>query len=438
MGLDGTKMLQKMKRLSEAANMKQVKPLSYALFPGYHCPLMGAMLTIKEIDDSVMVVIGPDECAYYTQLATSGGAMKASGCRIVSVVLDQHDVTFGCQEKMDEAFTELMEEFNPKMVYLVTTCVVEVIGDDIDAMAMGYEAQYKLPVIVVHAENFKTDDHLPGIEHTLDGSIDAMEAQGIEDRVNVLGLRLGDFTKTEVYRCLKESGTEIGLMLPGKASADEIRTAPGAKCNIVVHPVGLPLAKAMKEQFGIPYVVFERYSDPDRIRISYAQLYALLGKPVPKVLDSLYEAMTEKTEQAKEVLAGKTYISGNTALCNYELHEFMANRLGVKPLLLQISDLDDDSTEFRKNLLAVCDPYVTRSANLGAIGYLYPLLKPDFNIGAGNQIELRKNKIATVRMMQAYSTLGFEVCGMVIDAFLLADKEAGMMQNGGMRGGMTR
>lgn len=59
MGLDGTKMLQKMKRLSEAANMKQVKPLSYALFPGYHCPLMGAMLTIKEIDDSVMVVIGP-------------------------------------------------------------------------------------------------------------------------------------------------------------------------------------------------------------------------------------------------------------------------------------------------------------------------------------------------------------------------------------------
>ena len=438
MGLDGTKMLQKMKRLSEAANMKQVKPLSYALFPGYHCPLMGAMLTIKEIDDSVMVVIGPDECAYYTQLATSGGAMKANGCRIVSVVLDQHDVTFGCQEKMDEAFAELMEEFNPKMVYLVTTCVVEVIGDDIDAMAMGYEAQYGLPVIVVHAENFKTDDHLPGIEHTLDGSIDAMEAQGIEKRVNVLGLRLGDFTKTEVYRCLKESGTEIGLMLPGKASADEIRTAPGAKCNIVVHPVGLPLAKAMREQFGTPYVVFERYSDPDRIRISYAQLYGLLGKPVPKVLDSLYEAMTEKTEQAKYILTGKTYISGNTALCNYELHEFMANRLGVKPLLLQISDLDDDSTEFRKNLLTVCDPYVTRSANLGAIGYLYPLLKPDFNIGAGNPMELRKNKIATVRMMQAYSTLGFEVCGMVIDAFLLADKEAGMMQNGGMRGGMTR
>lgn len=187
---------------------------------------MGAMLTIKGIDDSVMAVIGPDECAYYTQLATSGGSMKANGCHIVSVALDQHDVTFGCQEKMDGAFAELMEEYTPKVVYLVTTCVVEGIGDDIDAMAADYEAQYHLPVNVVHAENFKTDDHLPGIEHTLDGSIEAMEKQDICDWVNVLRLRLGDFQKTEVYRYIQQSGTAPGLMLPGKTSAESIRTAP--------------------------------------------------------------------------------------------------------------------------------------------------------------------------------------------------------------------
>lgn len=174
-------MLEKMKHLSQVANMKQVKPLSYALFPGYHCPLMGAMLTIKEIDNSVMVVIGPDECAFYTKMATSGGNMQAKGCEIVSVVLDQHDVTFGCQDKMDEAFAELMDEYKPKAVYLVTTCVVEVIGDDIESMARNYSEQYGLPVIVVHAENFKTDDHLPGIEHTMEASIDMMEPQEVCD-----------------------------------------------------------------------------------------------------------------------------------------------------------------------------------------------------------------------------------------------------------------
>lgn len=441
MGLDGNKMLRSMKRLSETANMKQVKPLSYALFPGYHCPLMGAMLTIKEIDDSVMVVIGPDECAYYTQLATSGGAMKANGCQIVSVVLDQHDVTFGCQEKMDEAFAELMEEYRPEAVFLVTTCVVEVIGDDVDAMAEGYAAEYGLPVVVVHAENFKTDDHLPGIEHTLDGCIEMMEAQELSDRVNVLGLRLGDFTKTETCRYLRESGVDIGLMLPGKSTADQIRTAPAARCNIVVHPVGLPLAKAMEEKFGTPYVVFERYSDPARILDCYRRLFEIIGRELPAELEKLHDELTEKIAQTQPLLSGKTYISGNTALCNYELHSFLADRLGVTPLLLQISDLDDDSIEFRERLLGRCDPYVTRAANIGAMQYLYPLLKPDFNIGAGMPMEMRKNGIAAVRMMKAYNTLGFEVCEMVLDAFLTADRESQMMRAGMagmMKGGMGR
>ena len=176
--------------------------------------------------------------------------------------------------------------------------------------------------------------------------------------------------------------------------------------------------------------MFERYSDPNRIYQSYKKLFAVLDKESPAELEGLYRKMTEKTNQAKAVLSGKTYISGNTALCNYELHSFLAERLDVKPQLLQIVDLDDDSIGFRENLLKYCDPYVTRSANLGAIGYLYSLLNPDFNIGAGNTVQLRKLGIASVRMMNAYNTLGFEVCGMVIDAFLQANLESKLMKDG--------
>lgn len=422
MGLDGNKMLSRMKRLSQVSSMKQVKPSSYALFPGYHCPLMGAMLTIKEIEDTVMVVIGPDECAYYTQLATSGGAMQAKGCTIVSVVLDQHDVTFGCQQKMDAAFAELMEEYAPKAVYLVTTCVVEVTGDDIDAMAEGYTAEYGLPVIVVHAENFKTDDHLPGIEHTLDASLDVMEPQPKASTVNVLGLRLGDFEKTEVCRFVKAAGYEVGMMLPGKSDAETIRTAPKAACNIVVHPVGLPLAKAMQKKFGTPYVVFERYADPERILSCYKTLFSVLGKDIPGEVNALYHAACDKVDNARAVLQGKTYISGNTALCNWELHAFMAGKICVKPQLLQISDMDEDSAAFREELLSVCDPLVTRAANIGAMRFIYPVLRPDFNIGAGSTMDMMKLGIAPVRMMNAYNILGFETTHTALDAFLAANQ----------------
>ena len=235
-------------RLSEVSMMKQVEPLSYALFPGYHCPLMGAMLTIGKIRDAVMLVIGPDECTYYTKMATSdGGRMASEGCQIVSVVLDQHDVTFGCKEAITEAFQELNEEYHPKCVFAVTTCVPEVTGDDVESMAAVFSSQYGFPVVVVHAENFKTDDHMPGIEHTLTGCLPLMQPKECNGSVNVLGLRLGDFSKTETCRILRENGVPVGLTLPGSCSVSDIQNAPTAKVNLVVHPVGLPLAKAMEE-----------------------------------------------------------------------------------------------------------------------------------------------------------------------------------------------
>ncbi|MDO4799400.1 MAG: nitrogenase component 1 [Bacillota bacterium] len=428
MGFDGERILSRLTRLSEVKNMKQVQPMTYSLFPGYHCPLLGAMLTVKEIEDSVMLVIGPDECGLYTKMATSSPGMKPRGCEIFSVVLDQHDVTFGCQEKLDEAMEELMDEYKPQAVYLVTTCVVEVIGDDIESLAEGYMERYDLPVIVVHAENFKTDDHLPGIEHTLDASLDVMEPQDMCDCVNVLGLRLGDFEKTEVYRVLRENGIDTHMNLPGKTSVEQIRTAPQARCNIVVHPVGIPLAKQMEKRFGTPYILFERYSDPDRILASYRALFEAFDRPVPEKLLAQHVALKQAVTDARRVLDGKRYISGNTALCNYELHAFLASSLGVTPQLLQISYLDPESKAFRDQLLEHCDPLVTRAANMTAMQYIYPVLRPDFVIGGGSPQVMREYAIAPVRMMQAYNTLGLEVGEMVVAAFLQADRDGAKLR----------
>lgn len=432
MEIDGKIMLEKLKRLSEVETLKQVVPLSYALFPGYHCPLMGAMLTIKEIDNSVLMVLGPDECSYYTRMATSGGAMSANGCEIVSVVLDQHDVTFGCQAKLEKAFEELAEEYKPKAVFLVTTCVPEVTGDDVESLADNLMEQYDFPIMVVHAENFKTDDHLPGIEHTMDVCIRLMEKQECNGSVNVLGLRLGDFRRSEVCRILNENNVPIGMTLPGKTSVEEITRAPAAKVNIVVHPVGFPLAKKMEEKFGIPYVDFQRFSTPAAIKEAYISLFKCLGLLLPDSIEEMYNAAEQRTDEAKKVLSGGSYFSGNTALCNYELHSFLHSRLGLKAELLQVSEVDEDSLEWRKEILKYSDPYVTRAANIGALKHIYPVLKPEYNIGAGNAMEMMKNGTVMVQMMQAYNTLGFEVNEMTVNAFLSAYHARQKMLSGAM------
>ena len=106
------------------------------MFPGAHCPLMGAAMAVRGIRDSLIIIIGTDECAYYTKHMTlHSDDFGGLGGRCVSVVLDGHDVTFGCLKKVEAAFGEVMAEYRPQAVFLVTTCVVEIIGDDMDAAA---------------------------------------------------------------------------------------------------------------------------------------------------------------------------------------------------------------------------------------------------------------------------------------------------------------
>ncbi|MFQ9523838.1 MAG: nitrogenase component 1 [Phascolarctobacterium faecium] len=90
------------------------------------------------IKDSLIVVVGTDECTYYTKSMTiHSEKFGGIGGRCVSVVLDDHDVTFGSAEKVQEAFKEIIEEYRPQCVFLVTTCVIEIIGDDFDAISEG-------------------------------------------------------------------------------------------------------------------------------------------------------------------------------------------------------------------------------------------------------------------------------------------------------------
>lgn len=118
MAMDGKELVEKLAKLSQVQSIKDIPQLTHALFPGTHCPLMGAAMAVGGIKDSLIVVVGTDECTYYTKSMTiHSEKFGGIGGRCVSVVLDDHDVTFGSAEKVQEAFKEIIEEYRPQCVF---------------------------------------------------------------------------------------------------------------------------------------------------------------------------------------------------------------------------------------------------------------------------------------------------------------------------------
>lgn len=297
-GMDGNELLGRLNRLSRVQTIKDIPQLTTALFPGTHCPLMGAAMIAGGIKDCLLIIVGTDECSYYTKSLTLSDRYGGINGRCVSVVLNSHDVTFGSAESMHKAFKEIVAEYRPKCVMLVTTCVIEVIGDDYDAIAEELTKQYSIPVMAVHTEHFKCEDHFPGFERAITACQSIMQPQEGDGSVNVLGQRFGDFADTELYALLQKSGVKIGVQLPSGCTSDDIRHAPAAKVNIVVNDIALPLAQAMQEQYNIPYVYFNRFAAPEKILQAYRHLFAYLELPLPAEVNAKFDeckALEQKT-----------------------------------------------------------------------------------------------------------------------------------------------
>ena len=414
-GMDGNELLGRLNRLSRVQTIKDVPQLTTALFPGTHCPLMGAAMIAGGIDDCLLVIVGTDECSYYTKSLTISERYGGIGGRCVSVVLDSHDVTFGSTESMHKAFAEIVEEYQPKCVMLVTTCVIEVIGDDYDAIAEELTRKYQLPVMAVHTEHFKCEEHFPGFERALTACQRIMQPQEGDGSVNVLGQRMGNFADTELHRLLAEAGVKIGVQLPSGCTTEEIRRAPAAKVNIVVHDIALPLAQAMQEQYGIPYVYFNRFAAPEKILQAYQHLFNYLELSLPAEVDTMLAACKEQEEQLRPLVQGVPYIYGNTQYDCFELNSYLCS-LGLVPQLIQSNHLREDNFADIQSILEHADPYICKAANIAPLQYVYDVLHPWFYMGHEFGDRLRAKGIALLHSDPAGKMLGFECSSLLLQA----------------------
>lgn len=433
--MDGQKLLKKLKRLSEVNDIRDVKTLTSTTYPGTHCPLFGAAIAMKGITDGVMLVIGTDECAYYTKNFTINdsnfGGLKG---RCLSLVLDQHDITFGCREKLEKAIEEIIDEYETSTIFLVTTCVIEITGDDIDSLGVALSEKYNLPILTVHTEHFRCDSHMPGLENVLTECGKLMNEAEKDSSVNILGHRFGDIKKTEMYKLLEKEEVKVNLQLPSKCTVEEISRGGKAKVNIVCDAIALPLAEYMKEKFNTPYVLFEKFCSVDRIEKAYIELFTYLNLNIPMEIKTIKEETIKNIEESKKYFKDISYIYGNSLMIPFEVNEFLIG-LGFKCDLIQTKEVTPRDREYMDGILEMkVEPYVCKSANIAPLQYVYDALKPNLYIGHESEVALRKKGIVLVRTGKEGDKLGFELPNYLVDILKGYCERALEIRN--MEGGM--
>ncbi|MBI4644868.1 MAG: nitrogenase iron-molybdenum cofactor biosynthesis protein NifE [Deltaproteobacteria bacterium] len=286
------------------------------------CVFCGSRVVLYPIADALHLVHGPIGCAAYTW--DIRGALS-SGPELhrlsFSTDLQERDVIFGGEKKLYRALRELIERHHPKAAFVYSTCIVGLIGDDLEGVCKKVSKKTGIPVLPVQSEGFKGNKRAG--YHAACQAMFRLVGTGDTTGISKKSLNiLGDFNLAgEIWIIrdyFKRMGIEAVANITGDGRVDDLRRAHGAALNVVqCSGATMDLALMMEEVYGIPHVRVSYFGVEDMAESLYTvarffddpKIVARTRKLVKEELAGLYPRLLE----FRRALTGKKaaiYVGG--------------------------------------------------------------------------------------------------------------------------------
>jgi nitrogenase molybdenum-cofactor synthesis protein NifE len=236
------------------------------------CAFDGASIALVPITDAAHLVHGPIACAgnsWGSRGSLSSGAMTYK--MGFTTDISENDIIFGGEKKLYKAIAQVIKRYNPPAVFVYSTCVTALIGDDLDAVCEAATNKFETPIIPVNSPGFvgskNLGNRLAG-ESLLDYVVGTAEPEyttpydiNLIGEYNIAGELWG------VLPLFEKVGIRVLSKITGDATFEEIRYAHRAKLNVMICSKALiNMGRKMEERYGIPYIEESFYGIADMNR----------------------------------------------------------------------------------------------------------------------------------------------------------------------------
>jgi nitrogenase molybdenum-cofactor synthesis protein NifE len=224
------------------------------------CAFDSAMMTLVPITDAAHVVHGPSGCAAgiwgsYSSLSSGSMLYKT---RFTSDI-DENDIIFGGAKKLYKGILELQRRYKPAAVFVYSTCITALIGDDIEGVCKDATEKTGIPTIPVHCPGFIGNQNLGNrvagealLEHVI-GTSEPDTSKPYD--INLIGEHNIAGAIWNVLPLLEKLGIRVLAKITGDAIYKEVCYAHRAKLNLLLSSKALiNMAKGMEKKYGIPYI----------------------------------------------------------------------------------------------------------------------------------------------------------------------------------------
>jgi len=290
---------------------------------GESCAFDGAMIVLQPIADTAHIVHGPIACCGNSWegrgTLSSRGTLHAMG---FTTDMGEIDIVYGSEEKLAKAIRRTFEAVSPRAIFVYSTCVSGLTGEDIEAVCKRAEDELGIRVIAVNAPGFVGPKNLG---NRIAGEVLLEQVIGTGEPtvmthydINLIGEYniAGDLWLVEPV--LEKAGIRILSKITGDSTFEEITWAHRAKLNVVVCSRALiNVAREMERKYGIPYVEVSFFGNSEMARALRAIAQALqnkVGRDEPSLLSVVEGVIKKEEKRLKELLLPYRSLRGKKAI----------------------------------------------------------------------------------------------------------------------------
>lgn len=396
-----------LKRLSAVKSNGGVKFLTPAAFPGNHCPMHTALALSSNIKGMSTLLVGTAECGNYSRSIVEKNQSGDNSLHW-TYVLDSNEVVFGCRKGLIEAIKE-METSGAHAIMVISTCVPEVIGEDIEGIIHEVQPKTDVRLNYVQMPHFKCNSYPSGFWKTLKAFGGMMEPLKRNPQiVNVLG-RSGEedhIPMPELLQALEKREITLRYLAP-KSDVMDFIAAPDAAMNLVLSPYMNPLAEYMKERFDVPYISMHEVYDISGIDSLHMEIARILGITWGDDFNNYKETVSSLEMVAQKLVNNLRYVTTHRNILMVLPLALYLEKLGMEPLLLHMEEFYPDDKKWSKKLLEKgVNPFICHMVNEVSDAIVLEEICPDVSFG---EIPGGSDVIPCVtHLSQLYGQIGYE------------------------------
>ena len=299
--------------LEESSRDKTLKIGKFRFSQCGNCQEGCALGQIYSVTDTAVVSHSPIGCYAGTsgrwQLCRNVAKVRQKGefeHQAICTNIQEKDTIYGGMEKLREAVREADRRYDPKIIYITTSCASGIVGDDVQSIAEEMSDELGKKVFAIECEGFKSRVWSTGFDAAFNGVLNTAvlpPKKKQEDLVNIFNFS-GVMSFTPL---LGKIGLRPNYLIE-TSSPEDLATISEAACSATIcETLATYVGDKLEELYGVPQVKAPAPYGIEWTDRWLREVASLTGKSdiVEDVIESEHKRIEPELNELRKYFAGK-------------------------------------------------------------------------------------------------------------------------------------